>query len=297
MKTNKTSPADEHNRHLRAECEARMMEALQHDSSKPIPESDSKRLASEHLATERLAELFVLFPDLKQEYTEMLATLGMMRSHTATPRRKEEEWSALEERIYARIGVSAVPAPTSAITPPKRAQILSLQPIARGLMRFGAVAAIFVGGLIVGRWSISEAQGTQDAIMLARNAALEKHILSQGNTRQSEAENFLHDAHLLMLGVMAMNAECGISHPQALVAQRERCVRLMAQAQELRRTISPEERQRLAHVIVQVECALAELAGTQPAHINASMIRQLQARTDDALCEVNTALAASTRSQ
>lgn len=286
MKTNKTSPTDEQNRHLRAECEARMMEALQYDSLKLLPES----------ASERLAELFVLFPDLKQEYTEMLATLGMMRSHTAAPRRKEEEWSALEERIYERVGVSAVAA-TSAIAPPKRAQILTLQPIVRGLMRFGAVAAIFVGGLFIGRWSMNEAPQTQDAIMLARNAALEQRISSQGDMRQSEAENFLHDAHLLMLGVMAMNAECGISHPQALVAQRERCVRLMAQAQELRRTISPEERQRLAHVIVQVECALAELAGTQPAHINASMIRQLQARTDDALCEVNTALAASTRSQ
>jgi hypothetical protein len=308
MKTNNTSPTDsaqnsEQNRHLRAECEARMMEALQQNPAERVQEGASENLSSERLATERLAELFVLFPDLRQEYQEMLSVLGTMGTYTAPPR-SQDEWSSLEQQIFSRVGLRLSPssdALSADNAPKKQARMFMLHPVSQVLVRLTAIAAIFVGGLFAGRWSLKKEIDTQDALTLVGRNAVEQHISSQGNISQgdipqSEAEHFLHDAHLLMLGVMAMNAECGISHPQTLVAQRERCVALMAQAQELRRTISPQERQRLAHVIVQVEYALAELAGTQPASVNASMIRQLQAHTDDALCEVATVLASS-RSQ
>lgn len=287
MKTSKNLQDDQQNRHLRTECQARMMDALGRNDADRLPES----------AQERLAELFALFPDLKKEYEEMQMTLGVMQSSSMLPPRSNEEWSVLERRILARVGAEA---PTDAVSsdsiPQRTSAIFALYPISLAITRVAAVAAIFLGGIFLGRWSVSgEASGKQDRVTLAQNTAFEHRILSQGEAQETDAEHFLNDAHLLMLGVMSMNAECGVADPKTLVAQREQCIALMAQAQELRRTLSPEERQRLAHVIVQVEFALAELAGTQPAAVNASMIRKLQSHTDDALCEVSAALA-TTRS-
>lgn len=293
MKTNKNLQDDPQNRHLRAECEARMMEALGRNDADELAES----------AQERLAVLFALFPDLQKEYKEMQMTLGVIQSLSIPSQRSHDEWSALERRIVAHVGAEAPVdmAPPDSI-PQRVSTIFALYPISLAVRRLAAIAAIFLGGIFLGRWSVSgEASGKQDRITLAehsaaQNTALERRISSQGEAQETEAEHFLNDAHLLMLGVMSMNAECGVANPKTLVAQREQCIALMAQAQELRRTLSPEERMRLAHVIVQVEFALAELAGTQPAAVNASMIRKLQAHTDDALCEVSAALA-TTRSQ
>lgn len=270
-----------------------MMETLGRNDTDELPESSQ----------ERLAVLFALFPDLQKEYTEMQMTLDVIQSSSIPPPRSNDEWSALERRIVARVGAE-VPievAPTDSIRQQTSA-IFALYPVSLAVARLAAVAAIFLGGILLGRWSASsEASDKQDKGTLAehstaQNTAFEHRISSQGEAQETEAEHFLNDAHLLMLGVMSMNAECGVANPKTLVAQREQCIALMAQAQELRRTLSPEERLRLAHVIVQVEFALAELAGTQPAAVNASMIRKLQAHTDEALCEVSAVLAV-TRSQ
>lgn len=264
------------------------MDALGQSKADKLPES----------AQERLAELFALFPDLKKEYEEMQMTLGVMQSSSMPSPRSNDEWSVLERRILTRVGAEAqINAVSSDSIPQRTSTIFTLYPISLAITRVAAVAAIFLGGIFLGRWSVSgEASDKQDKTVLAENSGFERRISSQGETQETDAEHFLNDAHLLMLGVMSMNAECGVANPKTLVAQREQCIALMAQAQELRRTLSPRERQRLAHVIVQVEFALAELAGTQPAAVNASMIRKLQSHTDDALCEVSAALA-TTRSQ
>ncbi len=295
MKTSKSSPANtspnnEQNRHLRAECEARMMEALTAGESATTTASES--------VTERLSELFVLFPDLKKEYEEMRVALGMLQSISNVPTRKNEEWSALEQRITERLGLTANVGTDVSTAIPKRASIFALYRVvpSRIVRSMVAVAAIFISGIFIGRWSLGEVRREPNSSAFTDSDAFERRSSWQGRSQEREAAHFLNDAHLLMLGVMAMNAECGTINPQTLVAQRERCVALMAQAQELRQTLSPRERERLAHVIVQVEFALAELAGTQPSSLNASMIRQLQAHTDNALCEVSAVLA-MTRSQ
>lgn len=300
MKKSKPSPPNmlpnsEQNRHLRAECEARMMEALLLET--PDSLSDTVAESITESVTERLSELFVLFPDLKKEYEEMRVALGMLQSISTVPARKDEDWSALERRISARIGgngeFGTLVATATAAAAPKRASIFALPLILRNI---AAIAAIFVAGLFIGRWSLGETQREHTVSALTDSEAFELRSSWQHRSQERETADFLNDAHLLMLGVMAMNAECGTVNPQTLVAQRERCVALMAQAQELRQTLSPRERERLAHVIVQVEFALAELAGTQPSSFTASTIRKLQAHTDNALCEVSAVLA-TTRSQ
>lgn len=265
---------------LRAECEHYMSDAL-HDA---LPE----------YAERRLAELFTLFPDLEREFSELPSAITALRLRYTAPERSTTEWMALESRITSRleqIPAQQAPMEQQPLDQPeivkKKASILYL-PIIHGFLRFAAVAAVFCGGILLGRQSQAE-----QAINTLTDTTPFRVATTDPAVQRSDIHDFLQDAHLLMLGVMAMNAECGVSHPETLIAQRERCVELMARAQELRQSLSPEERARLAHVIVQVESALVELAGTQPSSVNASTIRHVQARTDDALCEVNTALAAA----
>lgn len=257
-------PANPDKSSLRAECKELMREIL------------SGGADAESTIQQRLSELFVLFPDLKCEFEEMQSIAGAMRSHSE-PARSNAEWTDLENRIVKRLEQTTLGAAASP---------LLLLPTRRVWMRVAAIAAVFVGGILLGRWSNYRGEEHRETVRIAENTAFE-----QAAGQKREVTNFLNDAHLLMLGVMAMNAECGVSHPQALVAQRERCVELMARAQELRHGLSPEEKQHLAHVIVQVESALAELAGTHSSSVNATTIRHLQDRTDDALCEVTTMLA------
>ena len=261
-------PTNPDNSSLRAECEELMREAL-------------SGTGTENALSQRLSELFVLFPDLKREFEEMQSIAGAMRSHSA-PTRSDAEWTGLESRIVKRLEQTTL----GTVAAPSTKARLTLLPTRRVWMRIAAIAAVFVGGILLGRWSNYRGEEHRETVRIAENTAFE-----QAAGQKREVTNFLNDAHLLMLGVMAMNAECGVSHPQALVAQRERCVELMARAQELRHGLSPEEKQHLAHVIVQVESALAELAGTHSSSVNATTIRHLQDRTDDALCEVTTKLA------
>jgi hypothetical protein len=153
------------------------------------------------------------------------------------------------------------------------------------------IAAVFVIGVLVGKFLMPfHARTNAEFASHVKETSKENVSIEHVAMRQAELKNYLNDAHLLMLGVMAMNAECGIANPHTLTSQRERCVELLARSSRVQAGLSGEERQRMAFVLSEVESALAELADVQPASCNTMKIRQLQERTDYALCEVSNVL-------
>ncbi|MCU0425582.1 MAG: hypothetical protein MUF71_08150 [Candidatus Kapabacteria bacterium] len=264
--------APENPQNLAAACEELMQEAL----AGTLTDAESMRLT----------ELFRSFPQLHSEFVELQSITERCRA-IPSPNNNTDEWQNLENRINTRLEALLAQSPTKSPTS-KPLTLIQRLPGRQVFIRTAALAAMFVGGIFVGLQtnnSSLEAQSQQQATVSLTSNSL--------TTNDEELTNFLHDAHLLMLGVMAMNAECGLPHPQTLVAQRERCVELLSRAQSLRQNLPPQERQHFTQVIMQVESALAELAATQPSLVNAGTIRNIQHRTDDALCEVTTLLAAS----
>lgn len=257
---------------LRKECEELMKESL----AGALTDEDFKRFS----------ELLLLFPETQHELEALQVTVQQCREYTV-PERSKEEWMQLEERIITRLEKISTQTAKRARRSPLT--LITRLPSRKFVWQVGGMAAVFVCGIALGRWTNAGQNNNYSS-----NPGMMR--LAGTNATQPEKEelqNFLHDAHLLMLGVMSMNAECGVPHPQTLIAQRERCVELLARAQALRHNLRPHDEQHFTQVIMQVESALAELAATQPAAVNAVTIRSIQNRTDDALCEVTTALAAA----
>lgn len=257
---------------LRKECEELMKESL----AGALTDEDFKRFS----------ELLLLFPETQHELEALQVTVQQCREYTV-PERSKEEWMQLEERIITRLEKISTQTAKRARRSPLT--LITRSPSRKFVWQVGGMAAVFVCGIALGRWTNAGQNNNYSS-----NPGMMR--LAGTNATQPEKEelqNFLHDAHLLMLGVMSMNAECGVPHPQTLIAQRERCVELLARAQALRHNLRPHDEQHFTQVIMQVESALAELAATQPAAVNAVTIRSIQNRTDDALCEVTTALAAA----
>lgn len=257
---------------LRKECEELMKESL----AGTLTDEDFKRFS----------ELLLLFPETQHELEALQVTVQQCREYTV-PERNKEEWMQLEERIITRL--EKISTQTAKRTRRSPLTLITRLPSRKFVWQVGGMAAVFVCGIALGRWTNAGQNNNYSS-----NPGMMR--LAGTNATQPEKEelqNFLHDAHLLMLGVMSMNAECGVPHPKTLIAQRERCVELLARAQALRHNLRPHDEQHFTQVIMQVESALAELAATQPAAVNAVTIRSIQNRTDDALCEVTTALAAA----
>ncbi len=243
----------------------------------------------------RLAELWGNFPDIKQEYDAMHDTVRRMNTARAGANaHSETDWHSLENRIVAR----AEGAKSNLNTAPKANNLTLIQRLKTSTnTSFGTIvriAAVFFVGIAVGRFMPLLHNGSNSAqnqvFALTSVQQYSSQYPSQHASEQAEMRMYLKDAHLLMLGVMAMNAECGLANPHTLASQRERCVELLARSSSVQARFTPSERQRMAHVMGEIESALAELADVQPASCNATQIRQLQARTDYALCEVSSVL-------
>jgi hypothetical protein len=290
---------------LRAECETAMMEAFA--LGKDINDSQE----------DRLAELFTLFPDLREEYRELceLARAAQRFDAPIPP-----DWERAEQRFVAALSLRAEAIQTRTIQEeitqeeiiPKNAReqaqslvtniaksvkkarvgaIFSLSAKSVVARRF-ALAASFAVIFVCGAWFGRSASGGDEAEFFASATKSQTHALRETSAAAS-LEPFLHDAHLLLIGVMSMNAECGVANPQALDAQRRRGLELLKQARSLRLALSaaaPGERQALSG-LNQVEYALVEIVGAQPSALTTRDLRRLQAETDYALCEVSTLLA------
>ncbi|TAE28916.1 MAG: hypothetical protein EAZ92_07475 [Candidatus Kapaibacterium sp.] len=244
----------------------------------------------------RLAELWSIFPDLKHEYDAMQETVRRMNTlRDSASLHSEQDWHLLENRIVARVEEKN----TTLNNVTKSHNLTLIQRLKSstnasfGVISFGTmlrIAAVFLVGIAVGRFMPLWHNGSNAAQHQAFLLASAQNASAQKTNERAEMRMYLKDAHLLMLGVMAMNAECGLANPHTLASQRERCVELLARSSSVQARFTPAERQRMAHVMGEIESALAELADVQPASCNATQIRELQARTDDALCEVSSVL-------
>ena len=278
---------------LRAECEAAMMEVL----------ALGEERARQNLSP-RLAELFTLFPDLREEYDELLSVARAAKLVAAPI---PPDWERAEQRFVAALRLRSEElrfeersSESAAMKENKRhsvrtssaARIFALSSSV-GFARWASAAALvvagfasgaFVGGYFFGK--SDETRANNEKNEWARLAALPE-------AQEERLEPFLQDAHLLLIGVMSMNAECGVANPQALDAQRRRGLELLGEARSLRMSLSaaaPDKRQAL-NGLNQVEYALAEIAGARPHELTTQNLRRLQAETDYALCEVSSLLA------
>jgi hypothetical protein len=243
---------------------------------------------------ERLQALWRMFPDVRQEFDEMSTTVQRVKA-SYSPKtsininRTEAEWTSLENRINTRVrSTPNIPSSHHEGTPNLRL----FQSLRKNVWTLSRIAAVFVLGLLAGRFApvfFAPASNAQ-SLAFTQSSTFQPAKFDPTKSEQTDMQTYLKDAHLLMLGVMAMNAECGVSNPRALFSQRERCVELLSRSQRVQAGLSPSERVRVAHVMSEIESALAEFADVQPASCNASTIRQLQQRTDYALCEVSFAL-------
>jgi hypothetical protein len=53
------------------------------------------------------------------------------------------------------------------------------------------------------------------------------------------------------------------------------------------------DRERLAHLVANIELALSEIAAAEPHTLNQTRIKQIQRSSDNALCELSSTLAAN----
>lgn len=277
-----------HNSELHAECERLTRQAF--------TEGLEWLCDSEQI---RLYELWAMFPDVKQEFEALQGTVRFVKTNYAPEKeRSEAEWQSLEQRINT--GILAAKESEN-ISEQKQGtltlvQFISTQAQLR-LSLVSRIAAVFALGLLCGRFVLpmvnnKDLQGNTPNIASNHvvQASIERTSLEHSAMQREEMQTYLNDAHLLMLGVMAMNAECGVSNPHTLLSQRERCVELLARSSRVQAGLTTDERERMMHVMGEIESALAELADVHPASCNAVKIRQLQKRTDYALCEVSTVL-------
>jgi hypothetical protein len=249
----------------------------------------------------RFDALLQEFPALRREHDELSHMIAFIHQHSL-PERTENERRRLENQVVERVRKQQVRGRASAAGNIVGNVVENVVGNVVGYVRlygFRAIgaAAVFVCGVAIGRWSWfmpanSSAEHSESTEVIARATSSE--------TSGNEAQTFLRDAHLLMLGVMAMNAECGVANPRTFAAQRERCVELMARAERVNRSLQTPvwqentrqsgERLRLVRLVGEIEFALADLASVQPTEMNSTVIRQMQQRTDYALCEVSSAL-------
>lgn len=249
----------------------------------------------------RLAALREEFPDMKRQYDELSATAMRVaehvRSRAAEYTDESERAASLENRIMAKLyPTTERPATekTQQVRPAVRL-VLLYGKYARSIVR---VAAVFVVGAVAGHFlrfpefrSVVVQNGDDVASssdgVFRPVANISDVSGDRDRVRRAEMQSFFRDAHLLMLGIMAMNAECGVPNPDMLASQRERCVELLARSSRIQSELPPHERKRLMHVIGEIESALAEVAEVHPATCNASAIRNMQKHADYALCEVS----------
>jgi hypothetical protein len=264
---------------LRAECE--------HLTEKAFVEGSAALTTLEH---QRLQELWSIFPELKHEFDAMNLTIQRVNAtYSNNNERSEEQWNSLENRIITRVqGARDSEVASTTITQPKLTLVQNLRRYGWSVAR---IAAVFVVGLFAGHFApiLSSSSNNATSFAFRQNDTFQT-MSFRPSVEQEAMQAYLKDAHLLMLGVMAMNAECGVSNPHTLSSQRERCVELLSRSQRVQAGLSASERVRVARVMNEIESALAEFADVQPASCNASTIRQLQKRTDYALCEVSSAL-------
>ena len=291
MNPESSSPQTPHQT-LRAECE-QLTEKAFIEGLAVLNDAENQRLCA----------LWVMFPDVQQEFDAMNATMQHVETtYSQNIERSEEQWQSLENRIVTRVQGSS--GPTLAFAKKRTAPAPTFAPtstltLVHTLRRYGwsaaRIAAVFVVGILAGRFApvfspiLSSSSSSTQALASAQHGTFQT-MSFRPSVEQEAMQTYLKDAHLLMLGVMAMNAECGVSNPHTLSSQRERCVELLSRSQSVQAGLSPSERVRVARVMNEIESALAEFADVQPASCNASTIRQLQKRTDYALCEVSSAL-------
>jgi hypothetical protein len=146
-----------------------------------------------------------------------------------------------------------------------------------------ALAAAAFGGFFIGRWSVGSTvvESPQTSSNLARASS----------ASEREVQEFLQQAHLLFVGVMNMSAECSVSNPHTLTAQRHACMTLLFKVQHLRGLQSFESKPELVRLVGEIEATLAEIAAVEPEHFDAVRIRALQTRSDYTLCELSSAVA------
>jgi hypothetical protein len=245
---------------------------------------------------QRLRHLWAQFPDVQHEFDQMNSTVQRVKNaYSPQTERGEAAWTSLENRINSCVqeaGTRSVLAQQNSTIASKLTLIRTLRQNAWSVAR---IAAVFVLGLLVGRLTLgffpsNNNSENSNKLVSAPNGGFQTIAYRTASGNEAEMQAYLKDAHLLMLGVMAMNAECGVSNPRTLSSQRERCVELLSRSQQVQANLSASERLRVAHLMSQIESALADFADVQPASCNASTIRQLQQRTDYALCEVSSAL-------
>lgn len=246
------------------------------------------------IENQRLQKLWNIFPTVKQEFDAMNVTIQRVNTtYSKNSEQSEEQWKSLENRIVTRVQGTRNSESAFAKKTTPQPQLTLVHNLRRYGWSVARIAAVFAVGLLAGRFAptllLSSNSNNAHSFTTARNATFQT-MSFRPSVEQEAMQAYLKDAHLLMLGVMAMNAECGVSNPRTLSSQRERCVELLSRSQSVQAGLSPSERVRVARVMNEIESALAEFADVQPASCNASTIRQLQKRTDYALCEVSSAL-------
>jgi hypothetical protein len=284
-------PSSEYSERYNARRDSEFRAECEHLTRQAFTEGLERLCDSEQV---RLYELWTMFPDLKQEFEALQGTVRFVKNrYTPVQERSDPDWQSLEERINARVldNNSSQRSSATERTPLRLVRFISAQTQQR-LVLVSRIAAVFVLGLLCGKFilPLMSNQGLQANTPNTSSNHIVQASTINADSHPEEMRRYLNDAHLLMLGVMAMNAECGVSNPHTLLSQRERCVELLARSSRVQAGLTTGEREHMAHVMSEIESALAELADVQPASCNAVKIRQLQKRTDYALCEVSTVL-------
>jgi hypothetical protein len=162
-------------------------------------------------------------------------------------------------------------------------------------------AALVLVGFGAGRWFEMQSQslGTNNQpYQMYQTRALANQPASHSTNQ--ELQGFLEQSHLILLGVMNLSAECGANahNPNTLFSQRQRCVSLLLTAQRVKHHLAGQgglsgDRERLAHLVANIELALSEIAAAEPHTLNQTRIKQIQRSSDNALCELSSTLAAN----
>jgi len=166
-------------------------------------------------------------------------------------------------------------------------------------------AALVLVGFGAGRWfemrfaMQSQSLTTHHDLYQAHQARTAANHAVNHVTNQ-ELQGFLEQSHLVLLGVMNLSAECGANahNPNTLFSQRQRCVSLLLTAQRVKHHLAGQgilsgDRERLAHLVANIELALSEIAAAEPHMLDQTRIKQIQRSSDNALCELSSTLAAN----
>jgi hypothetical protein len=260
----------------------------------------------------RFEELLAAHPACAADFAAQRSTLHTMQS-AVYPVHSSEYWSSFADTVVRRIGAkkhTATPqvSPRLLFTLPRpflnnAANKISMQRIVRTAT---LAAAAGIAGFVIGRWSLLGtsiiADRSQAASHLARGAALRESDAQSSPQNEAqdgtldrthdEVQDLLQQSHLLFVGVMNMSAECNVSNPKTLAAQRKACIALLFKTQQVRQLQGIGHKPELMRLLGEIEATLAEIAAVEPGSLDAGRIRAIQSRSDYTLCELSSAVAA-----